>query len=78
MGITLVLLMGIAWAILPGGFGLSNFKKKHGAFMNALGTFAWILLITLHLITLYILWSGAHALYWWLLFLFAGLQLPAR
>jgi len=75
---TIFLLFSVAWALLPGGFGISNFKKKHGAVANLIGSALWLLLLLIHPVILYLLWSGLlnnkEIVYSWL-FVPLGLQL---
>lgn len=66
--ITFVLIMGLAWAFLPGGMGLSNFKAIHAQLLNIIGTAFWVMLLLAHPFVLYKIWAGSEAhVYWWLL-----------
>ncbi len=55
---TIFLLFSFAWALLPGGFGIANFKKKHGVASNLIGMLLWLLLLLIHPLIAYLFWSG--------------------
>ncbi|VAW64143.1 hypothetical protein MNBD_GAMMA09-1299 [hydrothermal vent metagenome] len=55
---TFFLLFSFAWALLPGSFGISNFRKKHGDILNATGMLLWIALLLTHPLALFLLWHG--------------------
>lgn len=67
IGSTFLLLLGIAWALLPGGFGLTNFMNKHGKAMKILGYFSWSVLVLSHVYVLYKIWFVTDNAYSWLL-----------
>ncbi|VAW78549.1 hypothetical protein MNBD_GAMMA12-3408 [hydrothermal vent metagenome] len=55
---TIFLLFSFAWALLPGGFGIKNFKKKRGGILYLIGLLFWLLLLLIHPLIVYLLWSG--------------------
>jgi len=68
---TIAVLFLALWALLPGGFGLTNFKKSHEGWINHLASFTWGALLLVHPLALFFIWSstlgGGEAVYWWLL-----------
>ncbi|NOR71893.1 MAG: hypothetical protein GQ532_19775 [Methylomarinum sp.] len=64
---TFVLLLGMLWALLPGGFGLNNFNTSHAPPLTYLAMGTWGILILTHLFVLYKIWSGQENVYWWIL-----------
>jgi len=59
--------MGIAWAFLPGGFGLYNFNKENEGLITHLAGITWWALLLAHPFAAYKLWFGKGSVYWWLL-----------
>lgn len=59
--------MGITWAFLPGGFGLSNFNEANQGLITILASITWWALLLTHLFAAYKLWFGTGQVYWWLL-----------
>ena len=55
---TFFIFFSFTWALLPGGLGILNFKKKHGALLYFAGKLLWLLLLLIHPIILYALWNG--------------------
>lgn len=58
--------MATAWALLPGSFGLLNFKKSHSRPLGLLASAAWWLLLAAHPWALYQVWFSLNSHYWWL------------
>lgn len=67
----LLLIFSIAWTLLPWSFGLNNYAKTHGKFMAFLARTAWILLLFLHPLLIYLIYAEGVS-YWTLLLLVAG------
>lgn len=61
-----VLLIGLVWALLPGGFGLRNFKKKHAQPLAAIASVSWGLLILANPLVCYWVWFAPGGAYGWL------------
>lgn len=61
-----VLLFGLVWALLPGGFGMSNYRRDHGRLSGQLALVSWWLLLLVHPFALYVLWAGRSDLEAWL------------
>ena len=54
---TLFLLYSLIWALLPGGFGITNFGNSHTKLLFWLGMLAWVALLLMHPLLIYYLWS---------------------
>lgn len=63
----IALLMGVFWALLPGGFGLLNFKKSHRQPLIFIASATWWLLVTSHLFAFCMIWFTQGGVYWWLI-----------
>ena len=61
-----VLLLGLAWAALPGGFGMTNYRRDHGRLPGQLALLCWWLLLLAHPFALYVLWVDRSDLDAWL------------
>lgn len=59
-----VLLFSMFFALLPGGFGLRNFKRKSDNAAGTLMTVFYHLLWMLHIFAIYSVWAGAIGLWW--------------
>jgi len=60
--------MGTIFALLPGSFGLHNFRSKHGnTWRSHLAVFTWWSLMLAHPFALYRLWFGEEYHFQWLL-----------
>lgn len=64
---TFVLLFGLAWAVLPGGFGMSNFRRDHGRLPGLAALLCWWLLLLVHPFAIYVLWVDRSGLDPWVL-----------
>jgi hypothetical protein len=64
---TFALLLGLAWAFLPGQFGLMNFKKSHSAPLGLFATVFWLVLMLIHPLAFYQIWFAFAPVIWWLL-----------
>ncbi len=61
---TFVLLIAGAWAFLPGGFGLANFRKVHGGAVGLLAMLCWWLLLLIHPVAIGMIWHGGRLILW--------------
>ncbi|PKL94268.1 MAG: hypothetical protein CVV19_22060 [Gammaproteobacteria bacterium HGW-Gammaproteobacteria-9] len=60
--------MGTIFALLPGSFGLHNFRSEHGnTWRSHLAVFTWWSLMLTHPFALYRLWFGEEYHFQWLL-----------
>lgn len=65
---TLGIGMGTIFALLPGSFGLHNFRSEHGnTWRSHLAVFTWWSLMLTHPFALYRLWFGEEYHFQWLL-----------
>lgn len=64
-----LLVMSMIFVLLPGGFGLMNFKRKHGAAASLVATVFYHGLWLAHAPVVYNLWSGVVGLWWPILLL---------
>ena len=64
---TLILVIAMAWAFLPGGFGLNNFNKANQGLLTHIASISWWALLLAHPFAAYKLWFGTGNVYWWLL-----------
>ncbi|EZH76084.1 hypothetical protein AU05_06365 [Ectopseudomonas composti] len=65
---TLGVCMGTIFALLPGSFGLLNFRNEHGnSWLSHLAASTWWLLVLAHPFALYRLWLGDAYHFQWLL-----------
>ncbi len=67
MALTFALLLADAWACLPGGFGLGNFRKSHRGFVGRLATLCGWLLLLVHPLAMGMIWYGGGLAVWLLL-----------
>jgi hypothetical protein len=73
LAVSFVLLMSGAWAALPGGFGVSNFRGVHAGALGYLALLCWWLLLLAHPLAIYRIWIGDNLWLW--LGLIAAMQL---
>ena len=52
------------WAFLPCGFGLLNFREAHPGLIGQVGRLCWWLLLLVHPLALYRIWSGDDVALW--------------
>ncbi len=71
IAVSLFLIMGIFWTLLPCSFGVGNFIKTHSQFLGWLARISWVMLLGAHLLLMYRLWFGGIG-YAWLLLLIAA------
>lgn len=65
---TVGLVMGTVFALLPGSFGLLNYRREHSdTGRSRLATLTWWLLVLAHPLALYQLWLSDAYPYLWLL-----------
>ncbi len=50
-----MLLFGLAWALLRGSFGMSNYRRDHGRLPGQPALLCWWLLLLAHPLALYVL-----------------------
>ena len=61
---TLVFMWLIVWTLFAWGFGVTNFKQKHGRVLGFVGYGFWSLLLVGHIIAIVTLWATSIAIYW--------------
>lgn len=66
--ISLFLLMGVVWILLPWNFAAHNYARTRHIVLAALGWSAWGLLLSMHFGLIYLFWF-ADVTYWWLILL---------
>ena len=66
--VSLFLLMGAVWTLLPWNFGALNYAKTHNVFLATLAWLSWGLLLLAHLVLIYFVWFIGIT-YWWLMLL---------
>jgi len=71
IAVSIFLMMGIFWTLLPCGFGLHNFIKSHNEFLGWVARLSWLMLLVAHLLLGYLIWFE-NTSYWWLLLLVAA------
>ena len=62
--VSLGLIFSLIFVLLPGGFGLMNFKKAHGSPEAQVGAVFFHALWLLHLVVAYNVWAGIVGLWW--------------
>lgn len=67
-----LLMMSMIFVLLPGGFGLMNFKRKHGAAASVVATAFYHGLWLAHVLVIYNLWAGVLGLWWPIMVLLAA------
>lgn len=68
---SLFLLMGMFWALLPCGFGVSNYVKAHNPVLGLIARISWLVLLAVHPLLIYLIWFESVS-YWLLLLLVAA------
>ncbi|WP_039911849.1 hypothetical protein [Cellvibrio mixtus] len=56
MMVTLFLVMGAIWTLLPWAVGVNNYVKSHSGYLTAIARSYWLLLLVLHPLLIYLLW----------------------
>jgi len=64
---TFALILGLAWAFLPGQFGLMNFRNTHSAPLRVFASAFWLVLMLVHPLAFYQIWFASAPVIWWLL-----------
>lgn len=58
------LIFSLAWAYLPGGFGVNNFRTIHTGALGHLAALCWWLLLLVHPLAIYRIWAGGRLWLW--------------
>ncbi|MFQ3230760.1 hypothetical protein [Reinekea sp.] len=61
---TMVFMWLIAWTLFAWGFGVTNFKQKHGRFLGFIGFSFWYFLLAAHVVAIVVLWVSVVSIYW--------------
>lgn len=64
LGASFILLMSMLFALLPGGFGLMNYKRKSNKGAALLTALFYHTLWLCHVFAIYSIWAGLVG-YWW-------------
>ena len=64
--LSLVIVLGGVWALLPGGFGLHNYNASHSQPFVAIATVTYWMLLLIHPYVLYKIWFGYGGVHWWI------------
>ena len=59
-----MLLFSGFWAVLPGAFGIANFRKTHFGLSARLGQLGWWILLLVHPLTIYKIWFTEDGWLW--------------
>lgn len=58
------LIFSSAWAYLPAGFGVTNFRRIHPGALGYLAELCWWLLLLAHPLAIYRIWVGDSIWLW--------------
>jgi hypothetical protein len=56
IAVSLFLILGIFWTLLPWGFGLHNYVKASGKLLTLIARISWLALLLAHPLFIYLIW----------------------
>ena len=62
--VTFFLFFSGFWALVPGGFGIMNFRNTHFGLIAQLGLVCWWILLLLHPLAFYKIWFTPDGWLW--------------